>query len=369
MKNINPYHQSRPDFLCCAATQKAVTSSYVLKDGTGPCGETLATDVATIGSPNASKVVVITSGVHGVELPLGSKLQRIWIRTARECSLKNKDLRFVFVHALNPYGAAYGLRTDQNNVDVNRNFVDFDNLPTTSQNYHDLADAFSPPKLGRFATANAWRKMLSFAFVTHSISAFKQALAGGQYDYPNGLYYGGTEPSWSRKTLENIVQNHIVSPNLKKLWHIDLHTGDGPRGKMQILINAAKDSALAKRVNAFAPPEIICPTAQTLAQLSGDITDFWPKLGLPKGCEVTPMTIEVGTSNAPSVIEGIDVLAAMIKRNTLRVRHKDHHPRARKIIKKMKETFAPMDDNAWLNATSLQGHAFLSRFTKHASLG
>src|SRR5260221_13437864 len=41
----------------------------------GPDGEELATDVAWLGDPEARRVLVLTSGVHGPELFCGSAIQ------------------------------------------------------------------------------------------------------------------------------------------------------------------------------------------------------------------------------------------------------------------------------------------------------
>jgi hypothetical protein len=359
------YRFDRISFLDTAKKLGAFTKSYELHGYVGPEGETLATDVATLGSDDATNIVVITSGVHGVELPLGSMLQDRWLGAAREICLTDKRVRFIFVHALNPFGAAYGLRNDQENIDVNRNFVDFNNRPETSESYRTLADAFSPALLNPFALANAWRKLLVFGLLTHSITELKQALAGGQYDFPDGLYYGGTQASWSRKTWQSIVQKHVMTPYLQNIWHVDLHTGHGPRGKMQILVSADEGSPLCERVKALGEPENICLTQATYARLNGDIVDFWPQLGLPDNCQVTPIAVEVGTSEA--LIEGLDVLQAMITRNALSVRYGDKHRASSNIIQRMRDKFGPVDDNKWREGAVVQGQTFWNRLSTQIS--
>lgn len=321
-----------------AANANAEVVSYPLDDYAGPKGEPLVLDVASIGNPDAQNVVVIGSGIHGVELPLGSSLQCEWFLAAKDICATRDDIRFVFVHALNPYGAAYGLRTDRDNIDPNRNFVDFSRPQSTSPNYRALADAFAPKTLDRLALAKAWAKMLKFALVTHSIGAFKQALVDGQYEFPDGLYYGGTAPSWTRKTWEEIVCTHISNEKLKNLWHVNIHTGEGPYGKLQLMVNTTKDSPLYKRVSRLGQPEIIRIT-KSFGALTGDIQDYWsPDLCKDLGnVVVTPVTIEVGTSKMLSAIEGLDVLYAMIARNTLKQRYADRHRDAPKIIQKMRD--------------------------------
>ena len=360
------YLTNRLGFLHTARMFKAEVKSYELVGRIGLDSEILATDVATLGSRQASNVVVVSTGIHGVELPFGSKTQRQWMRAAAEVCAAHKDIRFVFAHALNPYGASYGLRSDQNNVDLNRNFVDFSQPQPASANYRALADAFAPPRLGAGTMTKAWSQMLKFGLVTHSIGEFKQALAGGQYEFPDGLYYGGKEPSWTQGRWKELVRNHVTHDGLKNLWHIDIHTGDGPRGKLQLMVNTTENSPLHERVRRLGAPENIRITNTSFAKLSGDITDFWPALGLKKDVVVTPVTIEVGTSKAPSVIEEVDVLHTMIARNIAKQRYDDRHPSTPSIVAAMRDTFNP-PEAGWQNGASRQARGFWKKLVAAAT--
>jgi hypothetical protein len=226
------YTEYRDAFLAAAESAGASVTSYQ-HPLLGPNGEELATDVATIGNPDAQKVIVASSGIHGVELPIGSQLQQQWLAYANAADLSDK--RFVFVHALNPYGSAYGLRTDENNVDCNRNFIsDFNSRPATSAGYAALSRAFEPCSLAPYAIANSWRKMLTYA-AQHGIPAFEEVLVAGQYDFSKGLYFGGQEASWTRTTWKKIVSTHVINTNPAEIHHVDIHTGYGPYGAFQIL--------------------------------------------------------------------------------------------------------------------------------------
>ncbi|MCP4200482.1 MAG: DUF2817 domain-containing protein, partial [bacterium] len=54
------------------------------------------------------------------------------------------DQRVVIVHALNPYGFAHLRRADEDNVDLNRNFVDHSKPYSENSNYDALANAIAP---------------------------------------------------------------------------------------------------------------------------------------------------------------------------------------------------------------------------------
>ena len=322
------YTPCRHAFWAAAESAGASVMSYQhpLLD---PNGKELATDVAAIGNPDAEKVIVVSSGIHGVELPIGSQLQQQWLAYAKAADLTDK--RLVFVHALNPYGSAYGLRNDENNVDVNRNFIpDFNNRPATSAGYHALRDAFEPPSLAPYAIADSWRKMLTYA-AQHGISAFEKVLVAGQYDFSKGLYFGGREASWTRTTWKKIVSTHVINTNPAEIHHVDIHTGYGPYGAFQILPH---DKYSSQSLASDGGVESSFPNH------SGDILGFWPHL--ISGCNnvtVIPKAIEIGTSK----LGGMDVLHAMIVRKALLNVHNDHYPGAQQTIDFMRDTFFPRD--------------------------
>ena len=58
--------------------------------------------------------------------------------------------------------------------------------------------------------------------------AFQQVTSRGQYTFPDGLFFGGTGPSWSRRTVEGFARKHLAET--KQIAVVDFHTGLGPRG-------------------------------------------------------------------------------------------------------------------------------------------
>lgn len=323
------YTECRHAFLAAAEFAGASVTSYP-HSLLCPNGRELATDVATIGNPDAQKVIVVTSGIHGVELPIGSQLQQEWLAYAKAADLR--DTRLVFVHALNPYGSAYGLRTDEHNVDCNRNFIsDFNNPPATSAGYHALSRAFEPCSLAPYAIANSWRQMLTYA-AQHGIPAFEKVLVAGQYDYPKGLYFGGREESWSRQTWKKIVATHVTNANPTEIYHTDIHTGYGPYGAFQILPHQKYSS------------QSLAPDGDTVESVfpnhSGNILGFWPQLISGRSnVKAIPQAVEIGTSP----IVGFDVMQAMLCRSASFNVHKDNYPRAQQTINFMRDVFAPRD--------------------------
>ena len=117
------YEDARHVFLTHARAADAVLSRHVL-DRIGPAGEELTTDVAWLGPPAAPKVLVTLSGTHGVEGFYGSAVQSEWLRRRGAATLP-EGVAVLHVHALNPYGFAWLRRTNETNIDINRNWIDF----------------------------------------------------------------------------------------------------------------------------------------------------------------------------------------------------------------------------------------------------
>lgn len=218
------YQQARVAFLTAA---KQVGAHITAHDHplTGPEGEALATDLAWLGDANAETVLVLLSATHGVEGFCGSAAQ---IDFLSHQHVLPDNVAVLLVHAINPHGFAWLRRVTEEGIDLNRNYIDFSHLLPVNEGYDELADAIVPGSLDT-ATIQQCDLRLSAWRETHGNQAYERALSGGQYDYPHGLFYGGTEPSWSRITSERIIADFRLSQR-KRVALLDFHTGIGPFG-------------------------------------------------------------------------------------------------------------------------------------------
>ena len=112
----------------------------------GPAGEELAMDFAVGGPEDAEKALVVISGTHGPEGYTGSACQLGFLESATLREMYSHH-RVVLVHAHNPYGFAWMRRTTEGNVDLNRNYVDFDKPLRSNPEYDRLHHAFVPTQL------------------------------------------------------------------------------------------------------------------------------------------------------------------------------------------------------------------------------
>ena len=223
------YQQARDHFIQSCDNSQAVVKSYKHPDQ-GPDGD-IFMDIACFGDPGAARVVVISSGTHGIEGYSGSGLQCLLLHEGLAKQLP-KDTRLVMVHAVNPYGFAWQRRTNESNIDLNRNFVDFDNLPV-NEGYREIAKIFEPEIWD--AKSSEIHNEIRSVVKTRGLEWYQGALSGGQYEYPEGMFYGGTAPAWSNKTIREVAKDHLTHTG-EIVW-IDIHTALGPFGTAECIVD------------------------------------------------------------------------------------------------------------------------------------
>ena len=135
-----PSHRSftrqREQFLA-AATAAGARLYHYPHPLCGPFGEALGTDVALIGNPQAKHLLIALSGTHGVEGFYGSDCQSRWLQTFNPQTLPD-DVAVLMIHLINPWGTAWIRRVNEDNIDLNRNFLDFSQAPPDNQAYEAL---------------------------------------------------------------------------------------------------------------------------------------------------------------------------------------------------------------------------------------
>ena len=79
-----------------------------------------------MGADDAQALLIVSSGCHGIEGYCGSGLQVALLRDgALRARARDAGVALLLVHAMNPWGFSHGRRVTFENVDLNRNFVDF----------------------------------------------------------------------------------------------------------------------------------------------------------------------------------------------------------------------------------------------------
>jgi hypothetical protein len=294
------YAEARDKFVEAAQGAGASLSAYVHPE-CGPDGGELATDVAWIGPADAQGVLVLVSGTHGVEGHCGSGAQIDWLRRGEAARLGPK-LAVAVVHAINPYGFAWSRRVTHENVDLNRNFIDFTRPLPQNPAYDGLAEAVKPPTWTEEAR-NASRAVLLAYAREHGFPALVQAMSGGQYSHPDGIFYGGSGETWSRRTLTSIFRERLSAA--AHIGIIDYHTGLGPEGYAEQIVSAMPDSDEYRRAALWHGLAVASQSGgeSVSAKLAGDWLDAAP--GLLAHARVTGIALEYGTVESNQVLEAL----------------------------------------------------------------
>jgi hypothetical protein len=294
------YQQARKAFLEAAQAQGAALERIAHPER-GPDGAELFVDIALIGDPKAEAVLVMISGTHGVEGFCGSGAQVDWLRRG-EAQRLPRGVAVLMIHAINPYGFAWLRRTTHENVDLNRNWVEFGAPLPQNPGYDRLKAAIVPQQWSDAAQAEAGAVLMAFA-QEHGWPALIQALSGGQYTDPRGIFYGGAGPTWSRQQQTSIIQTYLS--NAARVALVDYHTGLGPVGYAEPISTFAGHSAEYRRARAWYGLSVVSlPDGDSAsASILGDGLSAAVAL-LPKAA-VTPVALEYGTRPDREVIEAL----------------------------------------------------------------
>jgi hypothetical protein len=192
----------------------------------GPGGEELFTDVARIGPEDARRILLLNSGTHGIEGYCGSACFTGWLAGGRWRELP-PGTALVMVHAINPHGFAWGRRVNEDNVDLNRNFVDHTKPYPDNPDYAALAEHINPREWSPETVARADAAIAAF-YGNPDEDFLPKAVHGGQYVNPRGTFFGGTAPTWSNRIFREILATSVAGA--EALCFIDYHTGNGVFG-------------------------------------------------------------------------------------------------------------------------------------------
>ena len=329
------YRKARAAFIeACEAADLGVTTR-IHPDAKGPDGKAVFLDTTVIGPREEKSVLLLISGTHGVEGYFGSGVQTGLLREGLAKRVK-KGAKIVLLHALNPFGFAWNRRVNEDNADVNRNFVDHKH-PPKNKAYDSLADAIAPNAISEemFKAANA--KLRAFS-AKHGTFKLQEVISAGQYNHADGLYFGGPHMSWSAAMLKDVLKEDVG--DVKQLTVIDFHTGLGGCGDAEMITEDMPGTAPYKRARNLWGDLVHSSEAgeSVSAPLTGTLDKAFAKW--LKGKELTFAALEVGTAPLR------DVFNALRKDNWLHAHATPTHRLAPTIKKEIRAAFYP-DTMQW----------------------
>ncbi len=247
-------------------------------------------DIARFGSLDAQSLLVLLSGTHGIEGLCGSGCQLDWLRSGGPQELP-EDMAVVLIHFVNPYGGFRVCIENENNVDLNRNFLDYAEPLPANPRYQELHRALVCPQY-QGPIRDAAEEAIHQFIEDNGLEAFLEAAAMGQYAHPDGFNFGGTEPAWSNITLRKLLLEKVG--RARRMAMIDYHTGLGSYGNGMLIFGGSRESDAGRRALSWYGEDVVFNS-------SGEI-GYCSTGGLVDGCaadyaalEFTGIVLEYGT--------------------------------------------------------------------------
>jgi len=319
----------------CGASGASVTSFE--NPNLGPSGEKLYTDCVSFGAESAHKVLIVNSAIHGAEGFCGSGAQIGWLRAGRFADIPS-GMRVVLIHALNPFGFAWLRRVNEDNVDLNRNFVRFSSALPGNSGYETFHHRLTPARWDD-ATPGEIGEILSDYADRHGLLSMQAAICSGQYRHRDGIFYGGERASWSSQGFEKIIREHASGAS--QLLLLDFHTGLGPYGVPELISSSPPDAGIA----GWFSDKLTCALMGNAVgpSLNGTIGQ-----GLRRFAELADVhgiTAEFGTYDV------YRVLLAVIADNWLHARGSPKSGVGKRIKLEIRKSFYP-DEDDWRDAVA-----------------
>lgn len=296
--------------------------------------EPLSTDIAWLGPRDARRLLLAQSGTHGVEAFCGSGIQIGWLCSGRHRKLP-PDTAMLLIHAINPHGFAWQRRVNEDNVDLNRNFVGHGGGYPANEGYEQLRDSICPREWTPESRAAADKVLFDYRD-QHGAMALQGAIMSGQYSHADGVFYGGRRASWSQTTLATILDR--FGRRVQEVGFIDLHTGLGPHGYGEIISNHESDRAALARVRDWYGSEVTTSEDGTSssAPILGDINNGVAS-AMPQA-NVTGITLEYGTVPIEQVVNSVRA------DNWLHIHGRPASDQGREIKQEIRGAFYPETD-------------------------
>jgi len=270
----------------------------------------------------ANNLLIVCSGTHGIEGLTGSAIQR-WMMDQNFIKERtNSDI--LFIHGFNIFGFKNYRRVNENNVDLNRNFIlNREEYKSDDSLHKDLYNMLNPSGIFSF---NFKSKLKYLALVIKAILLFgvekvRKSVLLGQYTFPNGIFYGGKELAIQHKLIHELIEKYIDS-KYEKIILVDLHTGYGQKNKLHLFAgdeNELQNNQVLE--NIFGNNQIDFGSKDDFYIMSGEMIKYFHHYVREKlqkenvQVETVDIVFEFGTIGTQTVFQSAEALRRMIVEN------------------------------------------------------
>lgn len=222
----------------------------------------------------AKRLVIISTGLHGIEGYIGTAAQHLFV-TEFISRLNPEDTGLLLIHSINPWGMKYHRRVNENNVDLNRNFIFEEPGPAEEVNpaYNKALKLLNPAKPLRSAGSPLFYLCLINKMLTMGPAVFREAVLYGQYLHQKGLYYGGSGFEPSAAVINQLFA--AAANDYERVLHIDMHSGYGPRDQMTLVNSVFEKRDSADLQKSFDYPLVAKTDPDEFYQMQGDMVDYF----------------------------------------------------------------------------------------------
>lgn len=324
------YQQAREKFRAANTSAGRATGSAEVIDG-----HTIDWTWAGPERTPRGPAIVLTSALHGIEGFGGSAVQL-------DLLARSLDVPTLIVHALNPWGMANYRRFNENNVDLNRNFlapgVEYKTNDPTYASLDGLLNPETPP--GGFELF--WPNV-AWVVARHGYQSLKNAVVGGQHQNPKGLFFGGDRLQRGPELLLAMLDEQL--DDCARVVHIDLHSGLGAFGGRTLLLDGKANGEQLSRARAAFGMEVKGwdPSNQHAYEIRGGLLEELTRRATLRSrpTRYDGFTCEFGTMSNLAVLARVRAENRLHHWGKLPAGSIDHWAKAG-----MREAFAPLDA-AW----------------------
>ena len=345
------YEQSRDLFIkdlnsINSHWQSATHSNYVVSEK----GNLTIDWISAKAEQAPEKLVFLSTGLHGIEGYLGSIMLQLFVNEFM-LLLDPTKTGILLVHCVNPSGMKRRYRTNSENVDLNRNFIDnFSEMQETNPDYPRLDPFFNPKSPIKS------EEVTKFLYVFQTLkwlalmgsSRVREAALMGQYFDPSGMYFGGLQHQTETKCMMELIKSWI--PMYQKTLHLDMHTGYGPRYLMTLVQTPTEPMTSQEAQERFNVPLVAATNPEEFYQIHGEMADFIYKEANKSNRKVYSAAFEFGTYG-DNLLQSARSLLTTIAANQ-KLNHPS--PKSNWVDRDYDELYFPSDP-AWLESAINSG--------------
>ena len=354
------YFAARSKFLDAAVEAGGQIENYQLFKNSRS-GSPLFIDFAVFKNGTPEKVLLHISGTHGPEGYSGSAIQHDLL--SKGVSVPENSM-IVFCHALNAFGMAEFQRTNEDNIDPNRNYRGQrdDYQLGICEDYSGLDWLIHPNDEHTLAAL-----LHQIAVSPEARDDFLTRMADflpGQNDKPDGLFYTGESLIQSFTFLNHFLDTELPL-SVKDVFIVDVHTGLGDFGDEMLFSNRqailSNDTDLYQNLTMVDGLRITAPdpAAENFYEAQGDTVQGATRHLNARGIACNGICQEFGTYSFSALV------ASLITENHYRT---SANERPEYALDAIKEMFNP-DSIEWQKSILARGQRLYDGLVESFLLG